>query len=101
MSSLLHRLAAPGMHTGLHVSSVAAIVTGCAVLVTAGDLGPFAPMLLACGLYLIFFGFTVEATFALFALVRWYSCKRLEARQHNAEEPAALQGRRVPQRSTS
>ena len=62
-TGLITAASLPGPNTAFHAGSLAAIATGSAVLVTAGDLGPYAPMLLALGFYVVFFGLFAEAAF--------------------------------------
>ena len=86
MSTLLARLAAPGSNTGFHASALATVATGGTVLLTAGDLGPLSPMLLAIGLYLIFFGVVVEAAFALRAVAGRLARRHLQAASIKAQQ---------------
>jgi hypothetical protein len=62
-NGLLARVATSSQYTAFHATAFAATATGCSILVTAGDLGPWAPMLLALGFYAIFFGVFAEAAF--------------------------------------
>jgi len=71
-------------HTAFHALAVSGVITGGIVLVTAGDLGPWAPMLLALGLYLIVFCVLAEGLLALAAGVRWLSQRRAALRQLEA-----------------
>jgi hypothetical protein len=71
-SGLRDRLAGPGQRTGFHAVFVAAIATGVGVLATAGDLGPYAPMLIALGIYAIVFGMAAEGVMlARWLIARW------------------------------
>jgi hypothetical protein len=63
LSWLVQTAAQPGSHISFHSSCLASVATGTAVLLTAGELGPYAPMLLALGFYAIFFGLCAEAVF--------------------------------------
>jgi hypothetical protein len=60
----------------LHTLAAATLATSLTILGTAGDLGPFAPMLIAVGLYLAVFGMLIYLGLAGRALVRAMTRKR-------------------------
>lgn len=69
----------------LHSVAAAALATALTILGTAGDLGPFAPMLIASGLYLAVFGLVIYVAIAVRAFVR------LVRRQRNDRGDRALE----------
>ncbi|NUX59580.1 hypothetical protein, partial [Paraburkholderia youngii] len=64
MSSLKFRLlsavAAPGRHTALHASVVTLVATAVFMMLTAGDFGPLAPLIIAASFYVIFAAVVIE-----------------------------------------
>jgi hypothetical protein len=60
MSRALQRLAKAGRHTAFHASCGSIVLTGMIAIATAGDLGPYAPLLIAIGFYLVIFGALAE-----------------------------------------
>ncbi len=54
----------------LHTLAAAALATSLSILGTAGDLGPFAPMLIALGFYLALFGLVIYVGLAARAVLR-------------------------------
>ena len=87
MSALMTKVASPGHDTGFHAQAIAAASTGCAVLLTAGDLGPLSPMLLAFGFYTIFFALTAELVFGLRKLAACVARKRLHLPACGSQQP--------------
>lgn len=85
MSRFLRVASRPGRHTAFHATSLAAIATGACVLVTASDLGPYAPMLLALGFYAIFFGVFAEAAFLARKLIAAGARALLRSQQRTVE----------------
>ncbi|MGF6483547.1 hypothetical protein [Paraburkholderia sp. JPY419] len=57
---LLGSVAAPGRHTALHVSVVTLVATAVFMMLTAGDLGPLAPLIIAASFYVIFAAVVIE-----------------------------------------
>ena len=75
VNSILSVVAAPGPSSTFHTLIVAAVATSAGILATAGQLGPVAPVLIAAGIYLLFFALVAELVFwsrrGVAALVRW------------------------------
>ena len=67
---------APTGATEFHSLMAAAIVAGLTLAFSAGDLGAFAPMLIALGLTAVVFGAVGEGVFGAVALVRWWRQRR-------------------------
>lgn len=78
MSSLLTHLASG--RAEFHAVMVAAVVTGSVLAVSAGDLGPFAPILIALGICAVLFGLTGEALFFAGRCASWALNRRAPTR---------------------
>lgn len=65
MRPALVALASPGSYAAFHAITLACALTGGFVLLTAGDLGPWAPLLLAMGMYSILFAAVAQLALAL------------------------------------
>lgn len=87
MTRLMVAMAAPGRYTAFHAAVIAVAVTGAIVLVTAGDLGAFSPMLLALGFYAICFGLIAEGVFGLRKLASYAARRRLVAIAQRSDLP--------------
>lgn len=81
MRRLLIALAEVGRYSAFHCFVIALAGTGAAICLTAGDLGPFAPLLISQGIFLVLLALLVEAF--------WWSrvavaaaARRLLARTH-------------------
>ncbi|MGF6960888.1 hypothetical protein [Paraburkholderia youngii] len=57
---LLGAVAAPGRHTALHASVVTLVATAVFMMLTAGDRGPLAPLIIAASFYVIFAAVVIE-----------------------------------------
>ncbi|MEX3791439.1 hypothetical protein [Paraburkholderia sp. BR14374] len=57
---LLSAVAAPGRHTALHASLVTLVATTVFMMLTAGDLGPLAQLIIAASFYVIFAAVVIE-----------------------------------------
>jgi hypothetical protein len=66
-----------GRHTVLHAGVLALIATAVFMMVTSGDMGPMAPLIIALAFYLIFGAIAIEVILGLFALGRWLAAKAL------------------------
>ena len=70
MRGIVLWLATPGRHAGFHALTFSAAITGIMMCVTAADLGPLAPLVIAHGLHVIFFALASEIVLGLQCLVR-------------------------------
>jgi hypothetical protein len=57
-------------HTAYHLTSIAFLLLGFFVAFTATDLGPFAPLLVSGGIYLVAFSITLQLLFWLKVALR-------------------------------
>jgi hypothetical protein len=83
------RLIGAGPHPFFHTLTLATICTGIFVLLTAGDLGPFSPMLLCIGIYVIFFGLVAELIFGVSTLAGWIADRRRKPASPYGEQESA------------
>lgn len=58
-------LANQGPNTAFHVSKIGSTATGVVMIMTASDLGPLSPLIIASGIYLIIWALVTEAAFVL------------------------------------
>lgn len=77
MNGMLISLAEPGRYAVFHALTLACALTGGIVLLTAGDLGPLAPLLLAMGLYLTLFAVLAESALGLRRIAAALAARRL------------------------
>jgi hypothetical protein len=70
MKSFLGFLLHESRHTAYHLASIAVFTLGFFVALTATELGPFAPLLVSSGVYLVIFSLLLQAVFWLKALLR-------------------------------
>ena len=64
---LLHRR---GEHSAFHIFAVSSFLLGFFIALTAADMGPFAPLLIAIGIYAAVFSIFAEAIFWGLVLLR-------------------------------
>lgn len=65
MKKILFFLCGDERHASFHTLCVGGVAFGLFIAFTAGELGPFAPLLISQGLYLTMFGLFLEAIFWL------------------------------------
>ncbi|CAM2198486.1 conserved protein of unknown function (plasmid) [Paraburkholderia kururiensis] len=74
---VLRVVATRGRHTALHAGVVTLIITAVFMMVTAGDLGPLGPLIIAASFYAVFAAVVIELVLGLFALGRWLARRGL------------------------
>ncbi|AQH06146.1 hypothetical protein A9R05_44965 (plasmid) [Burkholderia sp. KK1] len=74
---LLSAVAAPGRYTALHAGVVTLIATAVFMMLTAGDLGPLGPLIIAASFYVIFAAVVIELVLGLISLGRWLARRGL------------------------
>lgn len=79
-------LAEVGRHSGFHCCLLGVAGTGLAICLTAGDLGPFAPLLISQGIFLVFLALLIEVIWWLRIGVATIA-RRLLARRGSADGP--------------
>jgi hypothetical protein len=57
-------------HTAYHLASIAVFMLGFFVALTATELGPFAPLLVSTGVYLVVFSLFLQTVFWLKVVLR-------------------------------
>jgi hypothetical protein len=57
-------------HTAYHLASIAVFMLGFFVALTATELGPFAPLLVSTGVYLVVFSMLLQTVFWLKVVLR-------------------------------
>jgi hypothetical protein len=70
MKSVFGLLLNDTRHSAYHLASLALFVLGFFVTFTATDLGPFAPLLVSSGIYLVMFSIVLQVLFWLKAGLR-------------------------------
>jgi hypothetical protein len=65
LKNALGFLLADSRHSTYHLVSLAVFALGFFVTLTAADLGPFAPLLLSSGIYLVIFSMLLQIVFWL------------------------------------
>lgn len=70
MKSVVGFLLNESRHSAYHLMSIAFFVLGFFVALTAADLGPFAPLLVSSGIYLVAFSITLQLLFWLKVVLR-------------------------------
>lgn len=73
INSLRRGLALPGPFAVLHPIAFASLCTGLFAAVTGADLGPFAPLVVSFGVYLMLFGVALELAVAMRLMLRWWA----------------------------
>lgn len=76
---ILIAAASRGRYRLLHATVLTLIATAVFMMLTSGDMGPMAPLIIASAFYLIFAAVAIEAFLGLFALRRWLARKGLPA----------------------
>jgi len=67
---LLVFLGARGRHTAIHVTAISLLATAAFIILTAGDLGPMAPLVIAIAFYLVFAAVTAEIALGVTTMTR-------------------------------
>lgn len=57
-------------YTAFHIASIAFFIVGFFIAMTATELGPFAPMLVSAGIYVVIFSGVLQLVFWLKVLLR-------------------------------
>lgn len=70
MKKTLGFLLNESQHTAYHLASIALFMLGFFVALTATELGPFAPLLVSSGVYLVAFSVFLQTVFWLKVLLR-------------------------------
>jgi hypothetical protein len=73
----LTAVATRGRYGVLHAAVMTLIATAVFMMLTSGDMGPLAPLIIAAAFYLVFAAVAIEAFLGIFALARWLARKGL------------------------
>lgn len=77
MQRFLNAVATPGKHTILHACVLTLFATAIFMMMTAGEMGAMAPLIIAFSFYLVFGAAAIEIILGLFTLGRWLARRGL------------------------